>query len=126
MPEKSPPGALRFHYIKGNFFRVVHADGGIGGLTPNRNIFLSLFSERAAIPRIVEQAVNPDGTPGQERKTVGKEGLVREVEVGVMLSGQAAKGIADWLLKQVEILEASEPQQGLLAKSEASSVEELP
>jgi len=129
MPEKSdnlPPGAVTFHYIKGNFFRVVHADGAIGGLTPNRGIFLSLFSERGAIPQVVEQTVNPDGTPGEEKTRVGKEGLVREVEVGVMMSGSAAKRIAEWLLKQVQILEASEPEQGLMSNADVSPMEELP
>jgi hypothetical protein len=124
-PDNLPPGTVTYHYIKGNFFRVVHADGAIGGLTPNRSIFLSLFSERGAIPQIVEQALNADGTLGDEKKRVGKEGLVREVEVGVMLSGPAAKRIADWLLKQVQILEASEPEQRLVA-GDTNLVDELP
>jgi len=123
--ENAPSGAVTYHYIKGNFFRVVHADGAIGGLTPNRSIFLSLFSERGAIPQMVEQALNPDGTLGDEKKRMGKEGLVREVEVGAMLSGPAAKRIAEWLLKQVQILEASEPEQGLVGR-DTNLVDELP
>jgi hypothetical protein len=135
-PDNAPPGAVTYHYIKGNFFRVVHVDGAIGGLTPNRSIFLSLFSERGAIPQMIEQALNPDGTLGVEKKRVGKEGLVREVEVGAMLSGPAAKRIGEWLLKQVDILEASEPQlgneplqgnepqQGLVGNGDASPLEE--
>jgi hypothetical protein len=124
-PDNAPAGAFTYHYIKGNFFRVVHADGAIGGITPNRSIFLSLFSERGAIPQMVVQEMNSDGTLGVEKKRVGKDGLVREVEVGVMLSGPAAKRIAQWLLKQVQILDASEPQLGETV-GDVNPVEELP
>jgi hypothetical protein len=111
MSENYPPGAVKFHYLKGNFFRVIHADGAIGGITPSREIFFSLFSERGAIPQLIEQAINADGSLGAEIKTVGKEGIVREIEVGVMVSPKAARRIAAWLAKQAEILDASEPER---------------
>ncbi|HUD15479.1 MAG TPA: hypothetical protein VMQ56_17640 [Terracidiphilus sp.] len=130
MPEKISQSTVKFHLIKGNFFRVIHADGVIGGLTPYGGIFLSLYSERGAIPQMIEQDVNPDGTLGEEKRREGKEGLVREVEVGVMLNGPTAKGIADWLLKQVAILEAiqpeSQPEQELTPSGTSSSMEEMP
>jgi len=99
--------------MKGNFFRVIHADGAIGGITPSRDIFLSLYSERGAIPTLIEQALNADGSLGKEIRRESKEGIVREVEVGVVLSSRAAKGIAEWLLKQAQILDASEPEPAL-------------
>jgi hypothetical protein len=122
MPQNLPPSAVKFHYIKGNFFRVIHADGAIGGITSGRGIFLSIFSERGAIPQVVEQAINPDGSLGSEISREGKEGLVREIEVGVMLNERTAKDIAEWLLKQAEILKASEP---LTASETSTSTMEL-
>jgi hypothetical protein len=110
MSENLPPSAVKFHYIKGSGFRVVHADGVIGGITPNRGIFLSLFSERAAIPKMIELAVNADGSLGDEKSREGREGVVREIEVGVMLNKQTAKDIATWLLKQARILDESKPE----------------
>lgn len=110
MPEDVPIG-VKFHYIKGNFFRVVHVDGGIGGITPGRGIFLALFSERAALPKMVEQALKPDGSLGEEVAREGREGLVREIEVGVMLNASAARLISDWLRDQVTLLEESQPEQ---------------
>jgi hypothetical protein len=112
MSDSVPQSAVKFHYIKGNFFRVIHADGAIGGTTPSRSIFLSLFSERGALPKVIEQAINADGSLGVEVGRETKDGVVREIEVGVMLNARAAKGIAEWLLKQAEILEASEPEIG--------------
>jgi hypothetical protein len=130
MSEDLPPSAVKFHYIKGNFFRVIHADGVIGGLTPHGGIFLSLYSERGAIPQVIEQAVNPDGTLGDEKGREGKEGIVREVEVGVMLNERTARGIAEWLIKQAKILEAVQPETApeheLVSNEDSSSAGELP
>jgi hypothetical protein len=121
MSENVSPSAVKFHLVKGNFFRVIHADGVIGGITPGREIFLSLFSERGAIPQLIEQAINADGSLGAEIKRSGKEGIVREIEIGVMLNAKTAKLIADWLSKQAEILAASEPE--MASEKSASSME---
>lgn len=121
MSENMSSNAVKFHLVKGNFFRVIHADGVVGGITPSREIFLSLFNERDAIPQLIEQAINADGSLGEEIKRSGKEGIVREIEVGVMLNVKTAKLIADWLLKQAEILAASEPESA--SEKSASSME---
>jgi|SRR5271165_5065944 len=110
MPESVPPSSIKFHYIKGNFFRVIHVDGAIGGITPTRGIFLSLFSERAALPKVIEQAILPNGTLGAEITREGKEGLVRDMEVGVILTADAARKIAEFLQNQVKILTDSSPE----------------
>lgn len=123
MSDNLPPSAVKFHYIKGNFFRVIHADGAIGGLTPARNIYVALFSERAAMPQVVELTVRQDGSLGDEVKRVGKEGLVREIEVGVMLNATTAQRLAEWLLKQAQILKESEPES---APGSTADLLELP
>jgi hypothetical protein len=105
------PSSIKFHYVKGNFFRVVRAEGAIGGLTPSREIFLSLFNERAALPKMIEFAVLKDGQIGQEIARDGKDGIVREMEIGLLVSADAAKKLADFLLNQVKILEASVPEK---------------
>lgn len=107
MPENLPLSNIKFHYIKSNFFRVIHVDGAIGGITPARQIFVSLFSERAALPKMIEQTIKLDGTLGEEVAREGKEGIVREVEVGIELSLNAAQGLADWLYNQVRVLQES-------------------
>ena len=109
MPENLPP-SIKFHYVKGNLFRVIHVDGVIGGVTPGRGIFLSLFSERSALPKMIEQELLPNGTLGAERAREGKEGLVRDMEIGVMLSVDAAQKIANFLNNQVKILTQSAPE----------------
>ncbi len=96
---------VKFHYIKSNFFRVVHADGAIGGITPAGNIFMSLYSERGAIPQIMIHDVSESGELGPERigERAGREGIVREVDIGVEMSPAAAMALITWLQEKLEI-----------------------
>jgi hypothetical protein len=111
MSSPQPPSNVKFHYVKSNFFRVIHSEGVIGGLTPSREIFLSFFNQRAALPRMIEFAISPEGKLGNELKREGKEGIVREMEVGVLMNVAAAKDLAEFLLSQVKLLEESEPEK---------------
>jgi hypothetical protein len=107
MPDTDLPSSIKFHFIKSNFFRVVHADGAIGGLTPSRQIFISLYSERAAIPRVVEMAISPEGGLGDEISRIGKKGLVRELEMGIVLNAYAAEQLIKALQESVKALKES-------------------
>jgi len=109
MPTPQFPTSIQFHYIKSHLFRVIHSEGAIGGLTPSRQIFMSLFNERAALPQLIEFAILPEGKIGSEIKREGKDGIVREVEIGVLMDATAAKNLADFLLSQVKLIEESEP-----------------
>src|SRR3989442_6878794 len=53
MTEATKPQDVTFHYIKSSQFRVVHADGIIGGVTPRGLIHIAVFSERPAIPQVI-------------------------------------------------------------------------
>ena len=109
MPTPQLPTKFVFHYIKSNLFRVIHSAGAIGGLTPSRQIFVSLFNERAALPQKIEFEILPEGKLGKEINREGKDGIVREMEIGVLMDATAAKSLADFLLNQVKLLEESEP-----------------
>lgn len=110
---------LEVHYIKGNFFRVVHANGVFGGITPKNEIQMDFFSERWAIPQVVRyelsQTAEIEGgqfqqlSLGNEIDREGKDGAVREVEVGVTVSLETAKSMLNWLKKNVEQLESIQP-----------------
>jgi len=110
MPESLLPSSVKFHYIKGHLFRIIHVDGAIGGITPQRQIFVSLFSERAALPTLIEYDLSPEGVLGPEKRREGKEGLVREMDVGVVLSIEGAQQLAEFLQKQLLVLKESVPE----------------
>jgi hypothetical protein len=112
MAETKPPSSIKFYHEKGNFFRVIHADGAIGGLTPTREIFMSLYSQRIAIPKVIEQSVSLEGQLGGEVRREGKDGIFRELEIGVVLTPATARQIAQWLNQQATIAEQGAPIAG--------------
>lgn len=95
--------SIKFDYIKSNLFRVITADGASATLTPQGKIFLSLFNERFPIPRQVIHEILPDGTLGEEIEKVSRDGLVREVEIGVIIDIKLAEGLFEILSQIIEI-----------------------
>jgi len=104
------PAALRIHYIKSNAFRVVHADGVIGGPTPNGHLHASFYSERLPIPTVTVQTLRDVGggraVLGDETLREGKDGMIREVEVGVTMTLELAKKLHAWLGNHIGHIEA--------------------
>lgn len=100
----SPADTLSFYYLKSNFFRVIHADGGVGGITPQGNIQIDVYNERLPLPQQVVYSLNTDYTLGEEitEQRVSKEGIVREVEVQIVLGIEEAEGFHEWLGLQIE------------------------
>jgi hypothetical protein len=111
MPELSGHSSrdrVVIEYIKSQYFRVVHADGAIGGSTPSGHIHLALFSERPAIPRrLVAPVLNGVlGDPLPE-ETVVREGMIRELDIDLMMSVSAAEEIGRLLLRMAGDLKAA-------------------
>jgi hypothetical protein len=106
VPTTAPP-RVRFHYIKSPAFHTIYVDGAIGGPTPSGNLHFALYTERAPIPTQTEHLLIDD-RPGPEIPDgrVVLEGIVRELQVDVVLSTSAASGLADWLNKNIRIVES--------------------
>lgn len=97
-------------YIKSNYFRVIHADGVFGGLTPRGYIQIDFWSERQPIPQqcSYELVVDGDGMslgPEDLAARVARDAVVREVEAGVVLDIELAKSMITWLQEKVTVLE---------------------
>lgn len=109
-PDEPPPAeTVRFYYVKSTAFRVVHADGVFGGPTPKGLVHITFWNERYPIPQQIEQKIaKQDGTVitlGEEVTRVAKPGLVREAEVGVVMTLETARSFRDWLSRHIEKLE---------------------
>lgn len=108
MPRPKKPKSNRqevcINYIKSPFFRVVHADGVIGGPAPTLDIHMTFFSQRIPIPQVQYFPVNEDGTLGQEitSRTEKRSGIVREGEVDVIMTVAAAQTLVDWLNQKIQ------------------------
>ena len=93
---------VSFDYIKSNSFRVVHGNGVLGGVTPSGDIHMAVWNQRQPYPKRVSYAVTSDQELGDEVGLEVRDGLVREVEVGVVMSPSTALEVIEWLQKQLE------------------------
>ncbi len=93
------PSELSIHFIKSNLFRVVHANGAWFGNDPQANLHLTFYSERTPIPQKAVFQLNEKGQfIGEDvAKREAKEGVVREMEVDIVLSLTAAAAFYDIL-----------------------------
>jgi hypothetical protein len=78
MPSDLAEGEINFDLEKSRLFRVIHVDGAIGDISPgNSFIHMSVFSERAPIPRVMVNSIS-GGIMGRElvEKRVFREGTL--------------------------------------------------
>lgn len=96
-----------FDFIKSEYFRVIHADGAIGGPTPQGHIHVAFYSERPPLPRRIVQPITPAGILGEAipEKTVMRDAIVREVDVDVMMTYPVALQLHQWLGQKLEDLQ---------------------
>lgn len=93
-------------YFKSNFFRVVHADGAWGGLSPQGDIHVSFYNERAAIPdtsKLVFSQKTGQLVKPEEFEASSK--FVREIEVDVVVDLGTAVKLRTWLDEKITALQ---------------------
>ncbi|MCH8274452.1 MAG: hypothetical protein IH851_06665 [Armatimonadetes bacterium] len=120
-PKKKAESQIRFHHIKSNLYREVHAEGAWGGVTPSLKLHFSFYSQRNPIPQQTVHELK-DGALGKEilELRVSKEGVIREVEVGVFMDLSAAKVFHKWLSEKIKELE-KEVDEAMQRAQEQSS-----
>ena len=101
------PKKVRFHYIKSNNFRSIHADGVFGGPTPRGDISATFFNERRPLPDQTVQIVNEDGKLGDElmEERIERDGILRELEANIIMDLACAKSMVIWLQAKIESVE---------------------
>lgn len=91
--------------IKSTHFRVIHADGVSGSITPSGMILLDFGNEREAIPRRITYTLDAQGEV-LDAQPESRSDFVREVEIAVVMSRVTAKLVRDQL---IELLGDDEP-----------------
>jgi hypothetical protein len=91
-------------YFKSNFFRVIHADGAWGGVSPRGDIHMAFYNERQAIPDTSKFMVSDQGMVKPEEFQASSE-FVREVEVDIIFDLQTARSLRAWLNDRIALLE---------------------
>ena len=101
------PGEVAFDYVKTADFRIVWADGGIGGPTAHGHVHLALYAERPAIPRRqvfkIDQATSSLG-PLIPEKTITRMAYVREMSCDLMMTPDVARKLGEWLIQQADLM----------------------
>jgi len=108
--EEPLPKTVRFIYTKSDDHKVIYANGIHGGITLQGEVAFDLFLEQRLATKAEVHSIKEDGTLGPKTKTEpeieppeqGQAIVIREKRVGVILSRDAAKNIAEWILKKVE------------------------
>jgi hypothetical protein len=96
-PENTPE-TIHFDYLKSSQFRVVHADGAFIALSQT-GVNVSFFAERQPIPRRAVHRIEKGGVVGEEivEQRVVRDAIIRDTEVSIMLSVEAAQRVVDAL-----------------------------
>ncbi|MFH1260012.1 MAG: hypothetical protein ABII74_09465 [Elusimicrobiota bacterium] len=103
--QKEIPQTIDFNYIKTPSYRTYYANGIFGGLTSRGELYLELFTERNVTPKIIKYEVTDEGKLGKEIKREGLQGMVREIECGLLINIDTAKSLVEWLNKNIKLCE---------------------
>ena len=105
MPQEKGPTKVFFKYEQGAGYRLVHATGARGAMTPSGDILFELFTEFAVPPSEEIRRINPNGTLGELESAPPKKEtveIIRQLQIGVVVSPSDAESIGKWLLRKVE------------------------
>ncbi|MFB6273891.1 MAG: hypothetical protein ABEL51_13455 [Salinibacter sp.] len=101
------PNTVNFTYQKSDDYRIVHVTGAWGGLTPQGYIKFDLYTEYGPAPVRETREISEDGQLGElvelEREGDFPDGtmnLIRQMQVGVVMSPSDAENLAQWLLEK--------------------------
>jgi hypothetical protein len=121
--DSDAPNQMQIYYQRARHYRTIHADGAQLGLTPRAAIQFTLYSDQKPMPEFVLHEITPEGNLGKVLEEVVKSGVIREVEVNVVMDVNVATSfvnVLQGLLAQVKSLQElaskkTEPQIPLVS-----------
>jgi hypothetical protein len=103
---------VAFRYTKSSLCRVIHMDGAWGGVTPQGHVQMGLYSEKHEVPEShTYDVVGKDSSSKSgvlRQKAIADRGLVREIEVEVIMSTEVARALMRWLEERLAMVEAAQ------------------
>ena len=105
MQSGTPEKKVIYTYQKHPDYRIIYANGAVGGTTPRGEIMYDLFIEFVGVPEETVHSVTPDGLGPEIGRKPEKPPFTRQSQVGVVMTPGQAKSFGYWLLNQVENME---------------------
>ena len=105
MDEHGQSRQVTYRYEKHPDFRIIFANGALGGVTPRGDVKFDLFIEYLDVPEETVHSITPDGLGPEVDRKPRSNRFTRQSQVGVIMSPGQAKSFAYWLMGQVDALE---------------------
>ena len=98
---------------KAEGFRVVPAEGALGGITPAQMYQINFYIEAPNIPTDITHELTDEGKLGPQidHKQAGGE-IVRELQCAVLMTVDQAEALARWIMSTIEQHQKAEPSKG--------------
>jgi hypothetical protein len=105
MAEEDSTRNITFRYEKHPDYRIIFANGALGGTTPRGDIKFDLFIEYLEVPEETVHMITPDGMGPEIERRPSTSPLTRQSQIGVIMNPGQAKSLAYWLMSQVDMIE---------------------
>ena len=96
---------ITFKYVYPEDLRDLYVNGLFGGVTPRKEIYAHLYSERHPIPKKIVHSVEKDGTLGPEEEIEKGGDVARFVQTSIIMDLKTAISFRDWLNGRIEYIE---------------------
>ena len=102
MKTESSKRAVTYRYERHPDYRIVYANGAVGGTTPRGEIMYDLFIEFVGVPEETTHSVTPEGLGPEIGRKPETPPFTRQSQIGVVMTPGQAKSFGYWLINQVE------------------------
>ena len=90
------------HYLKSASHRTVAVTGAILSPTPHGKLTVTPYVDRAPIPTMVPQKLEPGRLVDDHEHMVARQGIIREFEVTMFMDLEVAESVANAILRVVK------------------------
>ena len=84
-------------------YRILPAEGALGGITPSQMYQINFYIESPNIPIEMTHELSEDGKLGDQINQVSEGGeIIREIQCAVLMTVPQAESLAHWILNTIK------------------------
>jgi hypothetical protein len=100
MSDDDKNAEIEFYFQRASYYHIYPANGAWGGITPQGEFMIDFFVERNRPPEKVVHSI-ATGKLGPELRREPSPEIVRELQVGILMSREEAKGLAKFIVDKI-------------------------